>query len=524
MTNSFNDLENTDLLFVIGSNPTEAHPIVGTKMHKAIQKGAKLIVVDPRKTEIAEKADIWLAIKPGTDIALLNGMMKIIVDEGWLAEDFVKNRTENLEELINVIKHYDLAKVSEITGVSSKLIFEAAKLYANTYYAAICYTLGITEHIVGTNNVMTIANIAMLTGHIGREKSGVNPLRGQNNVQGACDVGGLPDFYPGYQKVIDSKINKKFSLYWNKPLSAKMGLTIPQMLDEAVNNNIKAMYIMGEDPVLSDPNANHVKKALKSLEFLVVQDLFMTETAKYADVFLPAASFAEKDGTFTNSERRVQRVRKAIEPLGNSKPDWEIICEISNRLGYPMNYDSPEEIFQEIANVTPIYAGIDYQRIDKSGIQWPCPTKDHPGTAVLHVEKFSRGKGKFVPVDHFPPYEIPDDKYPFLLSTGRRLYHYNVTTQYSLNLMSYRPEEIAMINPDDAKFLNINNGDRIRITSRRGEVTAKVEITDRIQPRMIWLSFHYKETPTNELTNGVFDPISYTGEYKVAAVKIEKVL
>lgn len=522
MTNSFKDIEHTDLIFLIGSNPTEAHPILGVKMKKALRNGAKLIVADPRRTEMADLADIWLPLKPGTDIPLLNGIMHIIIEEGLWDREFIENRTENIDELKEAVKKYSPAVVAEITGVNEDLLYQAARLYATTYNASISYTLGITEHVTGTHNVINIANLAMLTGHLGRENVGVNPLRGQNNVQGACDVGGLPDVYPGYQKVFREEFKDKFSKAWNVELSTQEGLTIPEMFDQAVQGKIKAMYVMGEDPVLSDPDMNHVRKALSSLDFLVVQDLFMTESAKLADVFLPAASFAEKDGTFTNSERRVQRVRKAIEPLGDSKPDWQIISDIATRMGYKMNYNHPSEIFDELAALTTIYAGINYVRLDKKGLQWPCPTTDHPGTPILHLGTFTKGKGTFKGIEHVPPAEVPDEEYPYYLSTGRRLYHYNVTSQYSSHLKEYHSEELAMIHPKDAEKLNVTDRDKIKVASRRGELVTTVEVTDRVPEGMIWMSFHYKEVPTNILTNGAFDPISHTGEYKVAAVKIEK--
>jgi len=522
MTNSFSDIENTDLIFLIGSNPTDAHPILGVKMKKAIRKGAKLIVVDPRKTEMAELADIWLPIKPGTDIALLNGLMNVIIHEQLWDLEFIQQRTENVKEVIETVKTYTPDKVAEITGINEKMIYDAARLYSTTRNASICYTLGITEHVVGTMNVMNIANLSMLTGHLGRENVGVNPLRGQNNVQGACDMGALPDFYPGYQKVLRTKAKEYFEEVWNVSLSDKPGLTIPQMLDAVLAKKIKGMYIMGEDPVLSDPDANHVRESLEKLDFLVVQDLFMTETAQLADVFLPASSFAEKDGTFTNSERRVQRVRKAIQPIGQSKPDWQIICELSSKMGYAMNYCNPSEIFDEIAMYTPIYHGINYERIENGSIQWPCPTTDHPGTPVLHVNKFAKGIGTFKGIEHIPPAEEPDHEYPFLLSTGRRLYHYNITTQYSPSLLEYKSEEFAMIHPKDAIRLDLGKGGQIKVKSRRGEVITRFEVTERVSEGMIWMSFHYRDVPTNILTNGAHDPISYTGEYKVAAVKIEK--
>lgn len=522
MTNSFKDIENTKLILLIGSNPTEAHPILGVKMKKALKHGAKLIVIDPRRTEMADMADLWLPIRPGTDIALLNGMMNIIISEGLMDEEFINLRTENFEELKEKVAEYSPNMVAEITGVDVELIYQAARMYATTYEASISYTLGITEHVTGTMNVISIANLAMLTGHLGRENVGVNPLRGQNNVQGACDVGALPDVYPGYQKVHIEANHERFVKAWGVDLSLKTGLTIPQMFDNAIKGKIRGMYIMGEDPVLSDPDANHVRMAIESLEFLVVQDIFLNETARLADVILPASSFAEKDGTFTNSERRVQRVRKAIEPIGNSKPDWIIISELSTLMGYPMHYRHPDEIFAEMAALSPIYVGIEYGRLEQGGLQWPVPTKDHPGTSVLHIGQFSKGKGLFKAVDYEPPAEVPDDDYPYLLSTGRRLYHYNLTTQFSPSLNEYHSEEIAMVNPIDAKKLNIQSCDKIKVTSRRGEVVTSFEITDRVQEGTIWMSFHHRDVPTNVLTNGAHDPITHTGEYKVAAVKIEK--
>lgn len=522
MTNSFKDIENTKLLFLIGSNPTEAHPILGVKMKKAIKNGAKLIVVDPRRTEMAEQADLWLPIIPGTDIALLNGMMNIIINEKLWDKEFIEQRTENIRQLIEIVKGYPVDKVAEITGVDEELIYQAARMYATTYEASISYTLGITEHITGTSNVISIANLAMLTGHLGRENVGVNPLRGQNNVQGACDMGALPDVFPGYQKVYNNEIRAKLEDKWGVKLSDKVGLTIPEMFDQTIRGKIKGMYVMGEDPALSDPDANHVMMALENLDFLVVQDLFMNETARFADVILPASSFAEKDGTFTNSERRVQRVRKAIEPVGISKPDWQIICEIANRMGYQMDYKSPEEIFTEMTSITPIYQGMDYNRIDQKGLQWPVPSKEHPGTRVLHIGQFTKGKGVFKGIEYSPPAEVPDNEYPYLLSTGRRLYHYNLTTQYSISLNEYHSKEIAMVNPLDAQKLGLTEENKIKVTSRRGEVITSIEITDKVQEGTIWMSFHHREVPTNVLTNGAYDPISHTGEYKVAAVKITK--
>jgi formate dehydrogenase alpha subunit len=523
MTNSFADYLNTDLFFVIGSNPTEAHPMAGAKIMSSLLKGTKLIVADPRRIELAEKADIWLQLRPGTDIPLLNGLMHIIIKEGLHDRKFVEERTEGFEELKSTVEKYTPARVSEMTGVPEKLLYDAARLYATTYKAMLCYTLGITEHVCGVDNVMSTANLAMLTGHIGREGSGVNPQRGQNNVQGACDMGALPGDFPGYQKVVNPDAQAKFEKAWGVKLSNKPGLMIPDMMDAAVEGKLKAMYILGEDPVLTDPDAHHIRKALNKMDFVVVQELFMSETAKLADVILPGASFAEKDGTFSSSERRVQRVRKAIEPIGDTRPDWWIICELAKRMGYPMDYADPEAIFDEMASLTPSYGGINYARIEKTGLQWPCPTLDHPGTPILHTKSFTRGKGLFKAIEHTPPAEMPDEEYPYLLSTGRILYHYNITTRYSAALDAHRPEEAAMIHPADAATLGVCTGDKVRVTSRRGNVETRVNVTDKVLTGMIWMSFHYRETPTNELTINAFDPVSKTGEYKVAAVKLEKV-
>lgn len=521
MTNSINEILGADLLFLVGTNTTEAHPIIGYKMKQAKRAGAKLIVVDPRRTELAEEADYWLRLNPGTDIPLLNGIMHIIIKEHLYDKKFVEERTENFEALEETVERYTPEYASELSGVPLEDIYAVARLYAESDKAGLFYTLGITEHICGTNNVMSIANLAMLTGHLGRESTGVNPLRGQNNVQGACDMGALPNVFPGYQKVTDPAVREKFEKAWGVSMPGELGLMIPEMFDKANSGELKAMYILGENPVLTDPNANHIKSGLDNLEFLVVHELFLTETAEYADVVLPAASFAETDGTFTNTERRVQRVRKAIDALPG-RTNWETIMAMSTKAGYAMNYNSAEEIFNEMASLTPSYTGISYERIDIKGLQWPCPTTDHPGTKFLHGASFTRGKGLFQGIDHVPPAEIPCEEYPLLLSTGRILFHYNVTTPYSAGIQSMWNEEHAEVNPDDASRLGIVTGDQVKVTSRRGEVTTKVEVTDRVPPGVVWMSFHYTESPTNVLTSDAVDPITKTGEYKVCAVRMER--
>lgn len=522
MTNSINEIVDADLLLLIGTNTTEAHPVIGYKMKQARRRGAKLIVVDPRRIELAEEADYWLGIKPGTDIPLLNGLMHIIIEEKLYDEQFVTERVENFAALKDTVKKYTPAYVAGLTGVAEADLYAVARLYAATDKAMLFYTLGITEHVCGTYNVMSTANLALLTGHLGRPGTGVNPLRGQNNVQGACDMGALPNVFPGYQRVTDPAARQKFGTAWGAALPEQLGLMIPEMFDQANAGTLKAMYILGENPVLTDPNSRHIRAGLEKLDFLVVQELFLTETAEYADVILPAASFAETSGTFTNTERRVQRVRQAIEPLGGLT-NWQTIMAISNKMGYPMTYHQPGEIWDELAALTPSLSGINYGRLEAGGIQWPCPGPDHPGTPYLHKGVFSRGKGLFQPIEHIPPAEMPDEEYPFLLSTGRILYHYNVTTPYSPAIQSMWSEEYAEVNPDDADRLGLVTGDRVRATSRRGEITTKVKVTDRVSPGYVWMSFHYKESPSNVLTSGAVDPITKTGEYKVCAIKIEKI-
>jgi formate dehydrogenase alpha subunit len=524
MTNSISEIPHCEVLFVIGANPPEAHPVIGAKMRQALAKGAKLIVADPRKTELARKAHIWLRLKPGTDVALINGLIHIIIKNGWLNDGFVAKCTTGYGQVAAVAEKYTPEYVENITGVPARLLLAAAKLYSGSDHAAIFYTLGITEHTCGTDNVMSLANLAMVTGNIGKPSSGVNPLRGQNNVQGACDMGALPNVFPGYQQVKFPDSRKKFEQAWGVALPEKPGMMIPDMFDAAVKGDLKAMYIMGEDPVLSDADANHVRKGLENLEFLVVQNLFLTETAKLADVVLPAASFAEKEGTFTNTERRVQRVRQAIAPIGQSRPDWQIICELSARMGYPMQYTGPQEIMAEVASLTPAYAGITYERIEERGLQWPVPDASHPGTKFLHADgKFTCGLGYFTPVEYQPPAEVPDKDFPFLLTTGRVLYHYNVSThRYAKRLTAHWPEERVMIHPDDARRLAVNDTDAVAVSSRRGSVKAKAWLTDAVPPGVVWMSFHFPACPTNEVTNGAYDKVTKTYEYKVCAVKIEK--
>lgn len=522
MTNSINEIPYSKVMFVIGSNTTEAHPVIGTKMKQALANGAKLIVADPRCIELAECADVWLRLRPGTDIALVNGIMNIILAEGWEDRPFIEERTEEFEKFRETIQKYPPEVVSKITGVPVEQLMEAARIYATAERAQIFYTLGITEHVYGTDNVMTMANLALLTGNIGKENAGVNPLRGQNNVQGACDMGALPNVYSGYQAVINPTMREKFEAAWGVTLDPKPGFLIPDMFAAAVSKDLRALYVMGEDPVLTDADANHVRKGLETLDFLVVQDIFMSETAKLADVVLPGASFAEKNGTFTNTERRIQRVNQAIKPIGNSKADWEILCELANRMGYPFTYHSPEEIMQEVVSVTPSYGGVTYERLGTQGLQWPVPHCEHPGTKFLHAGACTRGKGLFVAIDDQIPSELPDEEYPILLSTGRKLSHYNIMTRNSDALESHSPVELAEINPVDVKRFGFVEGELIKIKSRRGELETKFQITERVPPGTVFMTFHYMESPVNELTNGAYDKVTKTYEYKVCGVQLSK--
>ncbi len=524
MTNSIEELEYTDVILAIGTNTTENHPVIGMKVKRAVrQHGTKLIVIDPREIDLVKYADIWLRQKPGTDVAVLNGLMNIIIAEDLYAKEYVADRTEGFDSLKAAVEKYTPEYVEKISGVPAEDLKKAARMYAKANRASILYAMGITQHISGTDNVKSTANLSMLCGNVGIEGGGVNPLRGQNNVQGACDMGGLPDVFPAYQQVANEDARKKFETVWNATLSGKPGLTIVEIMNAAGRGDIKAIYIMGENPLLSDPDLHHVQESLKKLDFLIVQDIFMTETAQLADVVLPSASFAEKDGTFTNTERRVQRIRKVVNPPGETRPDWKIIAGISTQMGYSMNYSSAKEIFEEMAGVTPSYAGITYKRIEKEGIQWPCPTPEHNGTKFLHKDKFSRGRGLFHAIEYIPPAEVTDKEYPFILSTGRVLYHYHTgtMTRRSLGTSELCPESLVELNPADAAKFGISDGQMVKVTSRRGSVKAKTRVTEKSPQGTIFMNFHFAEAAVNLLTNPVLDPIGKIPEYKVCAVKLE---
>ena len=527
MTNSIAELEDADCILVIGSNTNENHPVIAARIKRAARlKNKDLIVIDPRRQDLVRHARLWLRQIPGTDIALINGMMQVIIEEQLYDQTYVAERTENFEALKETVAKYTPEYAERICGVPASQLTAAARMYARARAGSIVYCMGITQHTVGTDNVKTLANLAMLCGNVGIHGGGVNPLRGQNNVQGACDMGGLPNVFSGYQPVTDAANRKKIAEAWgvaNLPDWAGMAMT--EMLPAIAQGGIKALYIIGENPALTDPDSDHAIKAMQALELLVVQDLFLTETGKLADVVLPAASFAEKDGTFSNTERRVSRVRQAIPPVGQAKPDSQIICEIAGRLGYPMKYAGPEEIFEEIRRVTPSYAGISYQRLEAGGLQWPCPNAEHPGTVYLHKDRFSRGLGMFFAIDHRDPAEMPDAEYPLYLTTGRLLYQYHSGTmsRRAPGLVEKAPEcRVEMAAADAARY-GIADGQQVRVRTRRGKITAKAQISDKAVPGTIFLPFHYAEASANKLTNAALDPVSKIPEYKVCAVQIEKV-
>jgi formate dehydrogenase alpha subunit len=524
-TNSLAELDSAEVFFIIGSNTSESHPVVSYRIRQAQQNGATVIVADPRQTEISEKADLWIRHLPGTDVALLNGMLHVIVKEELYDREFIDNRTEGFAEVMRIVDKYNPSYVEAITGVPAADIEKAARIYARSGHSVILYAMGITQHTTGTDNVRAIANLALATGNIGRASTGVFPLRGQNNVQGACDMGGLPAYFPGYQKADSESVRLKFEEAWGCELSGDTGMTIMDMIDEAAAGNLKALYVMGENPMMSNPDLSAVKKGLSKLELLVVQDIFLTETAQLADVVLPGTTAAEKEGTFTNTERRVQLLRRVIAPLGQSLPDWEIICRLAQVMGVPMRYDSPAQIMEEIAALTPSYGGMLYDRLEGKGLQWPCLDKNHPGTAFLHKDKFARGLGRFGAVEYKDPAELPDDDYPYLLVTGRNLYQYHTgsMSRRSKGLESAKPEAYAEISPAAAGGLGICDGEYVILKSRRGEIRIKTEITERVSDKIIFVPFHYSEAAANLLTNPVVDAVAGIPEFKVSAVKVEKV-
>ena len=526
MTNSIAEIEDAGSIFVIGSNTTACHPLVARRILKAKEKGARLIVADPRNIQLGRFADIAVQHRLGSDVALLNGMMHIIIANNWHDADYIEARTEHFASMAELLEDYTPERVQAITGVSPGDLEKMAALYALNGPSSLLYAMGITQHTTGVDNVKSCCNLAMLCGNVGVRSGGVNPLRGQNNVQGACDMGGLPNVYTGYQPVSDVDARDKFSKAWKVPLPEKPGMTITDMIPAMLEGKLKGLYVIGENPKLSDPDWNHLSSAMDKLDFLVVQELFLSETAQVADVVLASASVAEKEGTFTNTERRCMRIHEAIPPMGNSLPDWQIIARLSTAMGYAMNYANPEAIFNEMAALTPkSYAGMSYERLGIDGLQWPCPDASHPGTPYLHKGTFARGKGNFHAVGYLDPAEMPDEDYPYFLTTGRVFAHFHTgtMTRISPHLDGEQATGYVSIHPEDADDLEVLEGDMLLIASRRGEMEAPARITASVPRGVLFLPIHFGENPPNVLTDAeAFDPMAKIPEFKVSAVKIRK--
>jgi formate dehydrogenase alpha subunit len=525
-TNSFADIDVTACLFVTGANPTEGHPVVGARMKEARMRGARLIVADPRRIELAAMADLYLQLRPGTNVALYNGLAHVIVRDGLVDRAFVEARAEPAEAYFEHLKRYDPARVEAITGVPARLIEEAAHLYAASRPAAIFYGLGVTEQAQGVSGVRCLANLCVLTGNFGKPGSGANPLRGQNNVQGSSDVGALPTYLTMYRKMADDETRRAFEAKWGRPIGPERGLMIPEMFDRAVSRDLRAMYVFGEDIAQTDPNVHHVEEALRSLDLLVVHDLFENATARFAHVLLPGSSFLEKTGTFTNAERRVQMVREAVAPPGNARRDLDVLLDLSARLGYPMPHRSAADVMDEIAELTPQLHGISHDRLGTQGLQWPVPTRDHPGTAVLYPDRFATpsGRARLFDVDWEPPGESASERFPFILITGRQLAHYNSGTQTRrTGNVELQPADLVELHPDDAARLGVADDDLVEIESARGAVQTWACVTTRVARGNVFLSFHFPEVKTNLLTSANADPLTSCPEYKVTAVAVRRV-
>ncbi len=524
MTNDIAGIKNADVILITGSDTSAAHPVIANRIKQAVRFGkTKLIVIDPKEIEIAKFAAIYARQRCGTDVAVLNGIMREIIKNDWYDKEYVAQRCEGFEELKAAVEDYPPEKVEKISGVPAQQIKEIAKLFGTAETAAVFYAMGITQHTSGTDNVWSVANLQMLCGNLGKDGGGVNPLRGQVNVQGACDMGGLPNVYPGYQKVADEKAQAKFEKAWNRKLSDKVGLTVTEMLAGADDGTIKALYVMGENPMLSDPDVNHVKVALEKLDFLIVQDIFLTETAQLADVVLPAASYAEKDGLFTNTERRAQRTYKALDPPGQAKEDWVIMQEIANAMGSDWDYQSAHDLQEEIRQLTPSYGGISWERVGNVGLQWPCPTLEHSGTPYLHKGRFARGKGLMKGIHFKGPAELPDEEYPIILTTGRVLQQFHTGTMSRKTAgLNNLAGPMVMISVEDAEKIGVANGETIRVASRRGEIQAPAFVTKRIGKGTVYIPFHYHEAAANVLTNPAIDPVAKIPEFKACAVRVSK--
>jgi formate dehydrogenase major subunit len=527
MTNDIADIRKADVILVTGSDTTAAHPVISARIKKAVRDGkTKLIVIDPKKIRLADYAEIYAAQRPGTDVAVLNGIMQIIIKNGWQDKKYITDRCEEFasfkEEVLQ--EKYSPQNVEKLSGIPAQTLHDIAEMFAKAKTGSVFYSMGITQHTTGTDNVKTVANLQMLCGNLGIPGGGVNPLRGQCNVQGACDMGGLPNVYPGYQKVNDPAAKEKFEKIYGRPLSDKIGLTVTDVVDSAHKGELKGLYIMGENPFLSDPDQHHVIEALKKIDFLVVQDIFMTETAEFAHVVLPAKSFAEKTGHFTNTERRVQRINVAVKAPGQAKEDWEIIQMIALAMGSDWNYQKVEDITAEINLTTPSYTGITWDRIGQNGLQWPCPTTEHPGTPYLHKDRFARGLGLFHAIEFKEPAELPDEEYPLIMTTGRVLeqFHTGTMSRKSKGINNIA-QPMVMISVEDAEALDIANSEMIKVSTRRGEIETKAFVTKKILKGVIYIPFHYAEAPANRLTINAVDPVAKIPEYKVCAAKVSKI-
>ncbi len=523
-TNSLADIDQAKLLMIIGANPTEGHPVTGARIKRAVRRGAKLIVIDPRKIELCRYADVHLQLRAGTNVAVFNGMANVILEEGLYDADFIRSRAENFENWVEGVKKYTPEKVEEISGVPAALLRKAARLYATSGASMCCHGLGVSEHRWGSYGIMTMCNLAVLTGSLGRPGTGINPLRGQNNVQGSCDVGSVPVYYTSYQKLDDPRVRSLFEEINGKPLPPKKGWKLPEMWDAALAGKLKGLWVIGYDVAQTDPNLNKVHAALSKLEFLVVHDLFFNETAKFAHLVLPGASFVEKEGTFTNGERRIQRVRKVVDPPPGIKADWEAICEVATAMGHPMGYDHPSQIMDEIARQTPPMAGASYEKLDAGfGLQWPVNEGAPAGTGVMHQEKFPRGKAKFTPVEYMPPGEEPTEDYPLTMVTGRVLHHYNcgAQTRHS-KLLEFVDSDVLEIHAEDAAALRLKSGDRALVKSARAEVTLPVVVSDRVPPGTVFTTFHFPELNLNKLLSSSADDLSKCPEYKVSTVAVSR--
>ncbi|MDD1735279.1 MAG: formate dehydrogenase subunit alpha [Methanothrix sp.] len=526
MTGSISGLEKSDAILIVGSNTTEQHPLVASYILRARSRGSKLIVADPRKTRLAELADLWLSPRPGTDVVWINALLNTIVEHDLIDRQFIEERTTGFEETAQAARACAPSRAEEISGIAAGDLARAADIFGGADRAAIVYAMGVTQHAQGTDIVQALANLALATGNMGREGTGIYPLRGHQNVQGACDMGALPTVLSGYQSLSSPEVRAKFEEAWRASLPDEPGLTALEMLWAAEAGSLKGLIIVGENPALSYPDSSRVIKALKGLEFLLVCDIFPTETTALADVVLPAACFAEKDGTFTSTERRVQQVRKAVDPPGDARAEWEWICELSRRLGQEADYASPASIMAEIASLTPSYGGIDYQRLGPEGLQWPCPCKDHPGTSILHVDCFSQGRAHLRPVFYSQPAEIPDADYPFTLNTGRSLYHFHTGTMTRRTSLLDReiPAPFVEINLEDARLMGIREGMKVRVETRRGSIAAEARLVDSVPRGSLFMPIHFSEAPANALTAQSIDPLSKIAELKVSAASLHKVM